>query len=46
MNINIDFLDATITQDAFSNRACNAADRPKTYFGNFMLDYDKIVNIK
>ena len=46
MSVNIDFLDATITQDAFSNRACNAADRPKTYFGNFMLDYDKTVNIK
>ena len=43
--INIDFLDATITQDEHQNRACNAADRPKTTFGNFMLDYTKIIQI-
>lgn len=44
--INIDFLDSAITQDENQKRACNAADRPKEYFGNFMLDYDKIVTIK
>ena len=44
--INIDFLDSIITQDDFTNRACNAADRPKEHFGNFMLDYDKTVIIK
>lgn len=43
--INIDFLDATITQDEHQNRACNAADRPKTTFGNFMLDYTNPIQI-
>lgn len=46
ITINIDFLDATITQDDFKNRSCNAADRPKQYFGNFMVNYDKTVTIK
>ncbi len=44
--INIDFLDSTITQDWHKNRACNAADRPKKYFGNFMLDYEKTITLK
>ncbi|MFZ2151058.1 MAG: hypothetical protein WAZ12_02075 [Candidatus Absconditicoccaceae bacterium] len=44
--LNIDFLDSAITQDDGKKRACNAADRPKEYFGNFMLDYDKTVIIK
>ena len=38
-------MDAIITQDEFTNRACNAADRPKEHFGNFMIDYDKLVTI-
>ena len=37
--INVDFLDSVITDDGFKDRACNAADRPKKNFGNFMLPY-------
>jgi len=39
ININIEFLDSVITADAFKDRACNAPDRPKTQFGNFMSPY-------
>jgi hypothetical protein len=39
VTINVEFLDSLITADAFKNRACNAADRPKTQFGNFILPY-------
>ncbi len=39
ITINIDFLDSIITADSIKNRACNAADRPKTEFGNFILPY-------
>jgi len=46
MDINIDFLDSVVTSDAFKNRACNAADRPKVNFGNFMMDYEKTIKIK
>lgn len=45
ITINIDFLDSIITTDTTKNRACNAADRPKTQFGNFMLPYDSEVTI-
>gem|GEM_PF-1574273 len=40
ITINADFLDSVITDDSFKDRACNAADRPKTRFGNFMLPYE------
>ncbi len=43
--LNIDFLDSIITQDNDKLRACNGWDRPKQYFGNFMLDYDKTISI-
>lgn len=39
--VNIDFLDSVLTQDENALRACNAWDRPKTTFGNFMKDYEK-----
>ncbi|MEI6774787.1 MAG: hypothetical protein WCL18_08705 [bacterium] len=39
VTINVEFLDSVITADAFKNRACNASDRPKKNFGNFMLPY-------
>ena len=39
VRVNVEFLDSLITADAFKNRACNATDRPKTQFGNFMLPY-------
>lgn len=39
ITINIEFLDSVITDDNLKDRACNAADRPKTQFGNFMLPY-------
>ena len=39
ITINAEFLDSTITEDTIKNRACNAADRPKTQFANFMLPY-------
>ena len=39
--INIDFLDSVLTADGFKHRACNAADRPKTSFGNYVLPYEK-----
>ena len=39
VSINAEFLDSIITDDSSKNRACNAADRPKTQFGNFMLPY-------
>jgi len=37
--IHIEFLDSVITSDNFKDRACNASDRPKMQFGNFMLPY-------
>lgn len=46
ITLNIDFLDAGITQDNNKSRYCNAADRPKLYFGNFMLDYEKTLTVK
>lgn len=45
ISINIDFLDSIITSDSFKDRACNAADRPKKQFGNFMLPYEKEITI-
>jgi hypothetical protein len=36
-------LDSTITADSIKDRDCNASDRPKTQFGNFMLPYEKEV---
>lgn len=46
VSVNVDFLDSIITEDTFKNRGCNAADRPKVYFGNFMEAYEKTINIK
>jgi len=45
ISINIDFLDSIITSDNFKDRACNAADRPKKQFGNFMLPYEQEITI-
>ena len=39
ISINAEFLDSTITADTLQERDCNAADRPKTQFGNFLLPY-------
>lgn len=39
ITINAEFLDSLITSDELKDRACNAADRPKTQFGNFLLPY-------
>lgn len=39
ITINVEFLDSVITDDSLKNRACNAADRPKKQFGNFILPY-------
>ena len=39
IRIDVDFLDSLITSDNLKDRACNAADRPKIQFGNFMLPY-------
>ncbi len=40
LKIGIEFVDATITDDTFKHRACNAPDRPKTQFANFIQTYD------
>lgn len=37
--MNIEFLDSVITADSNKSRACNASDRPKKQFGNFLLPY-------
>ncbi len=39
ITINVEFLDSIITADALKDRACNAPDRPKTQFWNFLLPY-------
>lgn len=39
ISINVEFLDSVITADASKDRACNAPDRPKIQFGNFMSPY-------
>lgn len=39
ITINVEFLDSVITDDSLKDRACNAADRPKKQFGNFLLPY-------
>lgn len=39
ITINTEFLDSVVTSDSKKNRACNASDRPKMQFGNFMLPY-------
>lgn len=39
ITINTEFLDSSITDDKTKNRACNASDRPKTNFGNFLVPY-------
>ena len=45
ITINIDFLDSIITDDKLQNRACNAADRPKKNFGNFVSVYEKTLEL-
>lgn len=37
--LNLEFLDSIITSDNIKNRTCNASDRPKTQFGNFILPH-------
>jgi len=39
ITLNVEFLDSVITDDSLKGRACNASDRPKRQFGNFMLPY-------
>ncbi|MEI6673418.1 MAG: hypothetical protein WCL02_09325 [bacterium] len=38
--IGIEFVDAVITDDMFKNRACNAPDRAKPQFGNYVQPYN------
>lgn len=47
ITINVDFLDSMLTQDQpwKELRACNAADRPKQYFANFVLNYENSITI-
>lgn len=45
ISLHIDFLDSSITNDVFKNRACNAADKPKISFGNFMDTYTTTTRI-
>lgn len=39
VTLNLEFLDSVITDDKRKTRTCNASDRPKTHFGNFMVAY-------
>ncbi len=41
--INVEFTDAIITDDNFKNRACNAPDRQKVHFANFINDYNHTI---
>lgn len=45
ITVYVDFLDAIITQDQLHNRACNAPDKPKQHFGNFIVPYDKTITL-
>lgn len=45
ITINTEFLDSVITTDNLNKRACNASDRPKTEFGNFLLPYKGNITI-
>ncbi len=44
--INIEFVDAVITDDAFKKKACNAPDRPKTEFGDFIQEYTHTIMLQ
>lgn len=46
MTIDIEFVDAVITDDASRKRACNAPDRPKMQFANFIEDYTHTVTLQ
>lgn len=39
VSLNLEFLDSIITSDTIKDRTCNASDRPKRYFGNFIQPY-------
>lgn len=43
--LNVEFLDSAVTADGIRDRACNASDREKLWFGNFVLPYDWSVRI-
>ena len=45
VTLNIEFLDSVITSDNIKDRACNASDRSKTQFGNFMLPYSWAITL-
>lgn len=45
IRINVEFLDSIITADSIQDRDCNASDRPKTQFGNFMLPYETEITL-
>ncbi|MEI7558306.1 MAG: hypothetical protein WCJ45_05915 [bacterium] len=40
ITINVEFNDSVITEGAIKDSACNASDRPKTYFANFIQPYE------
>ena len=46
LTINVEFVDAVITDDSSKNRACNAPDRPKTQFANFIQDYPHTITLE
>lgn len=39
LTVNVEFVDAVITDDGFKKRACNAPDREKKQFANFLQTY-------
>jgi hypothetical protein len=45
VRLGIDRLDSVVTEDTSAQRACNAADRPKLSFGNFVQSYAADVNL-
>lgn len=45
VTLNLEFLDSVITDDKRKTRTCNASDRPKVQFGNFMVAYSWDIHI-
>lgn len=45
ITVNIDFSDSVIMKNNNKNRACNASDRPKKNFANFIIPYQQSIAI-
>lgn len=43
LTVNVEFVDAIITDDGFKKRACNAPDRTKEQFANFIQEYSNTI---